>query len=235
MNYLKITIEGIIVGILITILGTVLSYIYAKMFKRKTKFLKNKSMYFVLFLTGFMLHVGLDLVGLNKWYCEYSRNGFRVGSQSNSSRSRRRTGAAAARAVAREEPCGSAWRWCVASPAQIKTAALVSEACSSVGEQEESGNFNRCSRINECEQPTEEDFPKAYKYYEDNGYTNCINQNSDDKICALGNRKGICNGGTCYERGSDCKKAKGQLCMINDKPFCAQNDDDTTGLRCNQY
>ena len=37
---------------------------------KNTRFLKNPWMIVGLFLTGFILHVGLDVVGLNKWYCD---------------------------------------------------------------------------------------------------------------------------------------------------------------------
>ena len=37
---------------------------------KNTQFLKNPWMLVGLFLTGFVLHVGLDVAGLNKWYCK---------------------------------------------------------------------------------------------------------------------------------------------------------------------
>ena len=70
MSYLKdIIIEGSAVGISVIIVGTLISYIMVKLSGKDTKFLKNKSMYVALFLTGFILHIGLDIMGLNKWYC----------------------------------------------------------------------------------------------------------------------------------------------------------------------
>ena len=70
MDYiLKILFEGWIVGKTTLLVGIILSYIYAKMTDNNTKFLNNKGMYICLFLTGFVLHISWDLVGLNKWYC----------------------------------------------------------------------------------------------------------------------------------------------------------------------
>ena len=68
-----IIIEGSIVGIATVILGTIISYLYALLKNKDTKFIKNTGMYICLFLTGFILHVGWDIVGLNKWYC---KNGY---------------------------------------------------------------------------------------------------------------------------------------------------------------
>ena len=70
MSYVKnIIIEGSVVGISVIIVGTAISYIIAKFNNKNTDFLKNKSMYLALFFTGFILHIGLDIIGLNKWYC----------------------------------------------------------------------------------------------------------------------------------------------------------------------
>ena len=70
MDYiLKILFEGWIVGKTTLLVGIIISYIYAKMTDNNTKFLNNKGMYICLFLTGFVLHISWDLVGLNKWYC----------------------------------------------------------------------------------------------------------------------------------------------------------------------
>lgn len=72
MNYtLHIIIEGCVVGMATVILGTVISLIYAKLENNNHKFLNNIGMYICLFLTGFILHIGWDLVGLNKWYCKH--------------------------------------------------------------------------------------------------------------------------------------------------------------------
>lgn len=71
MSYIQnIVIEGIAVGIGVILVGTLISYLIAKMRNKNTRFLKNPWMLVGLFLTGFVLHVGLDVAGLNKWYCK---------------------------------------------------------------------------------------------------------------------------------------------------------------------
>ena len=71
MSYVQsIVIEGIAVGIGVILVGTLISYLIAIMRNKNTRFLKNPWMIVGLFLTGFILHVGLDVAGLNKWYCK---------------------------------------------------------------------------------------------------------------------------------------------------------------------
>ena len=71
MSYVQsIIIEGVVVGIGVILVGTLTSYLIAIMRNKNTRFLKNPWMIVGLFLTGFILHVGLDIAGLNKWYCK---------------------------------------------------------------------------------------------------------------------------------------------------------------------
>ena len=71
MSYIQsIVIEGIAVGIGVILVGTLISYLIAIMRNKNTRFLKNPWMILGLFLTGFILHVGLDVAGLNNWYCK---------------------------------------------------------------------------------------------------------------------------------------------------------------------
>jgi|TARA_B110000977_G_scaffold154000_1_gene195662 hypothetical protein len=72
MSYTKnIIVEGFAVGISVLLLGLVVRYIIAKFENVSTNFIfKNRGMWLSLFLTGFILHVGLDLIGLNSWYCK---------------------------------------------------------------------------------------------------------------------------------------------------------------------
>ena len=72
MSYTKnIIVEGFAVGISVLLLGLVVRYIIAKFENTSTNFIsKNRGMWLSLFLTGFILHVGLDLIGLNSWYCK---------------------------------------------------------------------------------------------------------------------------------------------------------------------
>jgi hypothetical protein len=72
MSYTKnIIVEGFAVGISVLLLGLVVRYIIAKFENVSTNFIfNNRGMWLSLFLTGFILHVGLDLIGLNSWYCK---------------------------------------------------------------------------------------------------------------------------------------------------------------------
>ena len=72
MSYTKnIIVEGFAVGISVLLLGLIVRYIIAKFENVSTNFIfKNRGMWLSLFLTGFILHVGLDLIGLNSWYCK---------------------------------------------------------------------------------------------------------------------------------------------------------------------
>jgi cytosine/uracil/thiamine/allantoin permease len=78
--------EAIIVGILTIIFGYLAGYmtmytieLYDKDVKSLPqeckKWNKHNAMEISLFLTGFLLHVVLDIFGTNKWYCDtYKRN-----------------------------------------------------------------------------------------------------------------------------------------------------------------
>jgi hypothetical protein len=72
MSYIKkISIEGFVVGLSVLLLGLVVRYIVAKFEGINTNFIfNNKGMWASLFFTGLILHVGLDLMGLNRWYCK---------------------------------------------------------------------------------------------------------------------------------------------------------------------
>ena len=72
MNYcVNLTIEAIAVGILVLVFGLIIRYLIASMRGNSTGFIfRNRGMWISLFLTGFLLHVGLDLIGLNRWYCK---------------------------------------------------------------------------------------------------------------------------------------------------------------------
>jgi len=59
-NYVfKITVEAFVVALSIVVLG----YILYNFFKIKDRFT-------LLFITGFIVHITYDLLGLNKWYCK---------------------------------------------------------------------------------------------------------------------------------------------------------------------
>ena len=72
MNYwLNLTIEGIAVGISVLLVGILVRYLIAKLRGNSTSFIfTNRGMWISLFLTGFIVHVVLDILGLNAWYCK---------------------------------------------------------------------------------------------------------------------------------------------------------------------
>jgi hypothetical protein len=71
MGYTKhILYEASVVGLAVVVVGTVISYLIARFEDKDTKFLRNISMFVALFLIGFLLHIGADVSGLNRWYCK---------------------------------------------------------------------------------------------------------------------------------------------------------------------
>lgn len=59
-NYVfKITVEAFVVALSIVVLG----YVFYNYFKIKDPLQ-------LLFITGFVVHITYDLLGLNKWYCK---------------------------------------------------------------------------------------------------------------------------------------------------------------------
>ena len=72
MNYwFNLTIEAIAVGILVLVFGLIIRYLIATIRNNPTGFIfTNRGMWISLFLTGFMVHFLLDILGLNAWYCK---------------------------------------------------------------------------------------------------------------------------------------------------------------------
>lgn len=73
-----IIIETIIVGILTVVFGSLIGYIIGYLFKTDLpKVCKNWNKFYVmelsLFLTGMLIHIFCEYVGINKWYC---KNGY---------------------------------------------------------------------------------------------------------------------------------------------------------------
>lgn len=61
--------EACVIGIITFILGL----IFIKISEKKEDKVKNKNnnrIYISLFLTGFILHFLIEIIGLNKWYCD---------------------------------------------------------------------------------------------------------------------------------------------------------------------
>ena len=67
---IAVLIEASVVGIFVMLLATIISYIYARLQRKDIGFLKNPAMYITLFITGFLLHIILDISGINRWYCK---------------------------------------------------------------------------------------------------------------------------------------------------------------------
>lgn len=65
---LKLLIESVIVGFITLIVGSIIFNLSVnKVNKEKTKPL---GINFSFFITGVILHIGLELVGFNRWYCK---------------------------------------------------------------------------------------------------------------------------------------------------------------------
>ena len=68
--------EAFVVGILTVIVGTILSKLFEsnKTGQPSTKdWNKNYIMEKCLFLTGVVIHLLCEYIGLNKWYCKHGR------------------------------------------------------------------------------------------------------------------------------------------------------------------
>ena len=69
-NYINLGLEACGVGVLTLIFGHVIFYLGVEKNKKNDikKYFNNLST--TLFLIGFLLHIFLEIVGLNKWYCD---------------------------------------------------------------------------------------------------------------------------------------------------------------------
>lgn len=69
-NLLNTTLEAIGVGVLTLIIGHIVFNLSVEKNKRNEieKIYNNLSL--ILFLIGFLIHFILELIGLNKWYCD---------------------------------------------------------------------------------------------------------------------------------------------------------------------
>ena len=75
----KLIIESVIIGCITSILGNIIIHMlnrynsYEKNDNLNNKIYKYKQTYLIqiaLFLTGFLIHLSLEYIGLDKWYCE---------------------------------------------------------------------------------------------------------------------------------------------------------------------
>tara|TARA_B000000557_G_C20789575_1_gene450364 strand:+ start:242 stop:481 length:240 start_codon:yes stop_codon:yes gene_type:complete len=67
--------EAIIVGIATVIIGSIVGFIIGKFFSNNLpkickEWNKHHVMEISLFLTGFILHILCEFIGINKWYCK---------------------------------------------------------------------------------------------------------------------------------------------------------------------
>jgi hypothetical protein len=67
MDYQKILLESVYVGILSFVVGQIL---FKLTVSEKDKNKNNNKLYMIFFVIGFSLHFFLEMVGLNKWYCD---------------------------------------------------------------------------------------------------------------------------------------------------------------------
>jgi len=70
----KLLIEAVFVGIAVVVIGSLVAYMLSKLFSVDIplvcRMLKFRVMVLGLFLTGAILHLLCEGVGLNKWYCK---------------------------------------------------------------------------------------------------------------------------------------------------------------------
>ena len=74
-NFIKILVESSVVGILTVISGFLVSMVIRFLMPSDLPIVckewnKNHVMEISLFFTGFALHIFLDIIGINKWYCK---------------------------------------------------------------------------------------------------------------------------------------------------------------------
>ncbi len=64
-------IEALVVGLMVTLIGLVISYIsmYVKSPEKTKDFEHWKSIFGSFFISGLLVHLLCEYVGLNKWYC----------------------------------------------------------------------------------------------------------------------------------------------------------------------
>ena len=72
---MKLLLEAVVVGIATVVVGSVVGFILGKLMGQDLpaeckKWNKNHIMELSLFITGFLIHVLCELVGVNKWYCK---------------------------------------------------------------------------------------------------------------------------------------------------------------------
>ena len=64
---LKLLTESLIVGIITLVIGNIIFNISVNKVNKEKK--KPSGINFSFFITGFILHLSLEFIGFNKWYC----------------------------------------------------------------------------------------------------------------------------------------------------------------------
>ena len=72
---MKLLVEAITVGVITVVVGTIAGLVVGKLFSSNLpkvckKWNKNHVMEISLFLTGFLVHLLCEFVGINGWYCK---------------------------------------------------------------------------------------------------------------------------------------------------------------------
>lgn len=61
-------VEAIIIGVITLVIGTIAFNLSLNKINNKDE--KPYSVYLAFFITGFILHFFIEIIGLNKWYCD---------------------------------------------------------------------------------------------------------------------------------------------------------------------
>ena len=74
MGFQRILVEATVVGILVVVIGAIVGFGIGALFSSNLpkickEWNKNHVMEISLFLTGFLVHLICEAIGINKWYC----------------------------------------------------------------------------------------------------------------------------------------------------------------------
>jgi hypothetical protein len=143
--------------------------------------------------------------------------------------------------------CKTSYDYCINNNGNpVYSAADNTYSCSWSGP----NNFNKCSEVNDCAQPTEKEFPDKFRKYMDRlkrgeDPTDCKSSSAEENDwCELTSsidgetkRIGVCLDGTCYERGDNCQKPIGKLCPDNSTPMCIDQNyiSQDSAISCGHY
>lgn len=134
--------------------------------------------------------------------------------------------------------CETSYKYCIDNGGNpVYSTADQTYSCNWTGP----NNFNRCSEINDCAQPTTKEFPLNALKYRISGAIDCKSSSAQDNdFCELTSmvdgkkRIGICVSNTCFERGNNCKKPSGKLCPSKKSPICVEGNENSK-LVCGDF